>query len=176
MRRNLNTYHAAGMSRRHVKKCHKSSKMSKFLNLVTIFGITMRNISTNMPGIGYDLPAIFDNLLSHDRPSKGGHVTGDTYSQRCWSHRDDDASYVCTAQPTLKRYIFHCYAWYWFRNLWNFENLCVQSIKMQTLEMISLYVSSYCHSVSHNLYCDCKHIIYFMSTEDSIFIQAFSSM
>lgn len=31
---------------------------------------------------GYDLPAIFDNLLSHDRPSKGGHVTGETTSQR----------------------------------------------------------------------------------------------
>ena len=31
---------------------------------------------------GYDLPAIFDNLLSHDRPSKGGHVTGETNTQR----------------------------------------------------------------------------------------------
>ena len=25
---------------------------------------------------GYDLPAIYNNLLSHNRPSKGGHVTG----------------------------------------------------------------------------------------------------
>ena len=60
---------------------------------------------------GYDLPAIFDNLLSHDRPSKGGHVTGETNSQRCWSHRDDDASYVFAAQSTLKRYLFHCHYW-----------------------------------------------------------------
>ena len=26
---------------------------------------------------GYDLPTIFDKLLSHDRPKKGGHVTGE---------------------------------------------------------------------------------------------------
>ena len=27
---------------------------------------------------GNDLPATFDNLLSHDHPSKNGHVTGET--------------------------------------------------------------------------------------------------
>ena len=29
---------------------------------------------------GYDLPAIFDKLLSDDRPHKGGHMTRETTS------------------------------------------------------------------------------------------------
>ena len=39
--------------------------MSNFLNLVTIFGITMRNvlqISTNMPGIGLEICEISENF------------------------------------------------------------------------------------------------------------------
>ena len=39
----LNTFHATGVSRRQVEKFTKVSKMSTFWNLVTVFGITMRN-------------------------------------------------------------------------------------------------------------------------------------
>ena len=40
----LNTYHAAGVSRRQVKNVIKYSKLSKLLNFITIFVITMENV------------------------------------------------------------------------------------------------------------------------------------
>ena len=49
------TFHTAGVSRRQVKHFTNVTKMSKFWNLVTMFGITMKNFiqkNTNMPGIG----------------------------------------------------------------------------------------------------------------------------
>ena len=39
----INTYHAADLSKRQFKNVTKLSKLSKLWNLVTIFGITMRN-------------------------------------------------------------------------------------------------------------------------------------
>ena len=40
---NTNTYDAAGVSRRQDQKCNTFRKMSTLWNLVTIFGILMKN-------------------------------------------------------------------------------------------------------------------------------------
>ena len=48
-------FKTTGVCRRQVKNVTKSSKLSKLLNFIAVFGTTMENaskISTNMPSIG----------------------------------------------------------------------------------------------------------------------------
>ena len=66
------------------------------------------------PGHRIRLAHVFDklshdgNLLSHDGPSKGCHVTGET------THNTDEVIAMMTqatsaSQISLKRYLLHCY-------------------------------------------------------------------